>query len=72
MNLLFVIDDAYVEQFKVVLYSIVQQMPNQTFQVYLMQKVLLKKDAEIRHFVEMNIYQQQMIKSAIWMLISSV
>ena len=52
MNLLFVIDDAYVEQFKVVLYSIVQQMPNQAFQVYLMQKVLLKKDAEIRHFVE--------------------
>lgn len=52
MNLLFVIDDAYVEQFKVVLYSIVQQMPNQAFQIYLMQKVLLKKDAEIRHFVE--------------------
>lgn len=42
MNILFVIDDAYVEQLKVVLYSIVQQMPKQAFQVFLMQQVLLK------------------------------
>ena len=34
MNLLFVIDDAYVEQFKVVLFSIAQQMPRQDFQVF--------------------------------------
>lgn len=52
MNLLFVIDDAYVEQFKVVLFSIAQQMPRQDFQVYVMQKILLEKDAEIGHFVE--------------------
>ena len=52
MNLLFVIDDAYVEQFKVVLFSIAQQMPHQDFQVFIMQKVLLEKDAEIGHFVE--------------------
>ncbi len=52
MNLLFVIDDAYVEQLKVVLYSIVQQMPKQAFQVFLMQQVLLKKHSEIKRFVE--------------------
>lgn len=52
MNLLFVIDDAYVEQFKVVLFSIAQQMPQQDFQVYVMQKILLEKNAEIGHFVE--------------------
>ena len=52
MNLLFVIDDAYVEQLKVVLYSIVQQMPKQAFQVFLMQQVLLKKQSEIKRFVE--------------------
>ena len=46
------IDDAYVEQFKVVLFSIAQQMPRQDFQVYVMQKILLEKDAEIGHFVE--------------------
>ena len=46
------IDDAYVEQFKVVLFSIAQQMPQQDFQVYVMQKILLEKDAEIGHFVE--------------------
>lgn len=48
MNLLFVIDDAYVEQVKVVLYSIVQQMPKQAFQVFLMQRGSLKKHSEIK------------------------
>ena len=52
LNLLFVIDDAYVEQYKVVLFSIAQQMPHQDFQVFIMQKVLLEKDAEIGHFVD--------------------
>ena len=52
MNLLFVIDDAYVEQFKVVLFSIVQQMPNQDFQVYVMQKNLLSQDDAIEGYVE--------------------
>lgn len=52
MNLLFVIDDAYVEQLKVTLYSIVQQMPGQDFQVYVIQKTLLKQDAEIQRFIE--------------------
>ena len=53
MNLLFVIDDAYVEQLKVVLYSIVQQMPKQAFQVFLMQQVLLKK-------LKQHFYMEQM------------
>ena len=52
MNLLFVIDDAYVEQFKVVLFSIAQQMPRQDFQVFVMQKRLLEQDASIKQYVE--------------------
>lgn len=52
MNLLFVIDDGYVEQFKVTLYSIVQQMPGKEFQVYLLQKTPLEKDQELRTFSE--------------------
>ena len=52
MNLLFVIDDAYVEQFKVVLFSIAQQMPQQDFQVFVMQKRLLEQDAAIKQYVE--------------------
>lgn len=52
MNLLFVIDDAYVEQFKVVLFSIAQQMPRQDFQVFVMQKRLLEQDAAIKKYVE--------------------
>ena len=52
MNLLFVIDDAYVEQFKVVLFSIAQQMPRQDFQVFVMQKRLLEQDAAIKQYVE--------------------
>ena len=52
MNLLFVIDDAYVEQFKVVLFSIAQQMPQQDFQVFVMQKNLLEQDTAIKKYVE--------------------
>lgn len=51
INLLFSIDDGYVEQFKVVLYSIRQQMPHQDFQVYVLQKTLLKQDEELKRFV---------------------
>ena len=50
INLLFSIDDGYVEQFKVVLYSIKQQMPHKDFQVYVLQKTLLKQDQEIERF----------------------
>ena len=46
------IDDAYVEQFKVVLFSIAQQMPQQDFQVFVMQKNLLEQDTAIKKYVE--------------------
>lgn len=52
MNLLFVIDDGYVEQLKVTLYSIVTRMPNTYFKVFLLQKSLLEKDTEIQRFME--------------------
>lgn len=51
INLLFVIDDGYVDQLQVTLYSIAEQMREVDFTVYLLQKSLLKRDSEIREFV---------------------
>lgn len=50
INLLFTIDDAYVEQFQVMLYSIRQAMPDQEFSVYVLQKSLLAKDQKIQSY----------------------
>lgn len=52
MNLLFTIDDGYVTQFQTMLYSLVRQMPDEDFQVYVLQKTLLEKDEELRVFAE--------------------
>ncbi|MGT2911275.1 glycosyltransferase family 8 protein [Streptococcus cameli] len=52
MNLLFVIDDGYVDQFQVTLFSIVEQMPHTHFQVYVLQKTLLEKDTQIQAFTK--------------------
>ena len=52
MNLLFVIDDGYVEQLKVTLFSIKQAMKDQSMTVYLMQKQLLTKHAELEEYCQ--------------------
>lgn len=52
MNLLFTIDDGYVTQFQTMLYSLVRQMPDKDFQVYVLQKTLLEKDESLRVFAE--------------------
>ena len=52
MNLLFTIDDGYVKQFQTMLYSLVRQMPEEDFQVYVLQKTLLEKNEEVRLFAE--------------------
>lgn len=52
MNLLFVIDDGYVDQLKVTLYSIRQQLPMRTIEVYLLQKVAIRRNAELTSFCE--------------------
>lgn len=50
LNLLFVVDDGYVEQLKVTLFSIKQQLKNQAVAVYLMQKQELKRNEELATF----------------------
>ncbi len=50
INLLFSIDDAYVEQFQVTLYSLVQNTSVDSFSVYILQKNLLKKHDVIVDF----------------------
>ncbi|WP_159548095.1 glycosyltransferase family 8 protein [Streptococcus halichoeri] len=52
INLLFSIDDGYVDQFMVTLYSVVKQTPEATFDVYVLQRDLLQKDADIRDFCQ--------------------
>lgn len=52
INLLFVIDDGYVEQLKVTLYSIRQALGEQAVGVYLMQKELLEKHQELADFCQ--------------------
>ncbi len=51
MNLLFVVDDGYVDQLKVTLYSIVQQVTS-PLTVYLMQKTVLAKSEELATFCQ--------------------
>lgn len=50
INLLFVIDDGYVDQLKVTLYSIKQHMPEASMAIYLMQKTPLHRDQELSSF----------------------
>lgn len=52
LNLLFVIDDGYVDQLKVTCYSIDQQVSGSRIQVYLMQKEPLKRQTELLQFFE--------------------
>lgn len=52
LNLLFVIDDGYVDQLKVTCYSIDQQVSGARIQVYLMQKEPLKRQMELLQFFE--------------------
>lgn len=52
INLLFSIDDGYLDQLKVMLYSISLQMPKQQVAVYVLQKNLLKKTVELQTFLE--------------------
>lgn len=51
MNLLFVIDDGYVEQLKVTLYSLMLQV-NRPVTVYLMQKTPLKQSENLANFCQ--------------------
>ncbi len=50
INLLFAIDDGYVEQFKVTLFSIVHNSNASEYNVYILQKEKLKKHAELTQF----------------------
>ena len=50
MNLLFAIDDGYVQQFMVTLYSIHQNSSNQQFSVYELQKTELAQNEAIEIF----------------------
>lgn len=50
MNLLFAIDDGYVQQFMVTLYSIHQNSSNQQFSVYVLQKTELAQNEAIETF----------------------
>lgn len=50
MNLLFSIDDSYVDQFKTTLYSVWQNAADKDFSVYVLQKKELKKNPEIEDF----------------------
>ncbi|HEO2223876.1 TPA: glycosyltransferase family 8 protein, partial [Streptococcus agalactiae] len=47
MNLLFSIDDMYVDHFKVMLYSLVRQTKNRKLEIYVLQKTLLKRHTEL-------------------------
>lgn len=52
MNLLFSIDDAYVDQWKVTLFSIVHNSNFQELSVYILQKEALTRNAEILDFCQ--------------------
>lgn len=52
INLLFSIDDHYIEPFKTTLYSVYQNTPSALLHVFVLQKQLLKKHAEIKIFCE--------------------
>ena len=52
INLLFSIDDHYIEPFKTTLYSVYQNTPSALLHVFVLQKQLLKKHAEIESFCE--------------------
>ncbi|WP_051990264.1 glycosyltransferase [Ligilactobacillus equi] len=52
MNILFSIDDGYVEQFKVTLYSLYQNSDNPELDVYVLQKQKLAKTVEIQEFCD--------------------
>lgn len=52
INLLFSIDDGYVSQFMVTLYSIYQNSSNHNLAVYVLQKQLLKKNDDISEFCQ--------------------
>lgn len=52
INLLYSINDGYVDQFKVTLYSVVKNASYKDFHVYILQKLLLEKDEEVRTFCE--------------------
>ena len=52
INLLFSIDDHYIEPFKTTLYSVYQNTPSALLHVFVLQKQLLKKHAEIKSFCE--------------------
>ncbi|MED5765217.1 glycosyltransferase family 8 protein [Streptococcus anginosus] len=52
INLLFSIDDRYVEQFKTTLYSVYLNLPSALLHVFVLQKKLLKRNVEIEEFCE--------------------
>lgn len=52
INLLFSIDDRYVEQFKTTLYSVYLNSPSALLHVFVLQKKLLKRNVEIEEFCE--------------------
>lgn len=52
LNLLFSINDSYVDQFKVTLFSLVQQTPDRDLHVYLLQQPRLGREAEIEAFCQ--------------------
>ena len=52
INLLFSIDDHYMVSFKTTLYSVYQNTPSALLHVFVLQKQLLKKHAEIESFCE--------------------
>ncbi|MGT2928734.1 glycosyltransferase family 8 protein [Streptococcus dentasini] len=52
VNLLFTVDDAYVDQLKVTLYSIKQNLSAAEVHVYLLQKALLRKNDQLADFCQ--------------------
>lgn len=52
LNLLYSIDDAYVDQFKVTIYSVYQMSSQKQLHVYVLQKTLLSKHEEILQFCQ--------------------
>ena len=52
INLLFSIDDRYVEQSKPTLYSVYLNSPSALLHVFVLQKKLLKRNVEIEEFCE--------------------
>ncbi|WP_165211135.1 glycosyltransferase family 8 protein [Streptococcus tangpeifui] len=52
VNLLFTVDDAYVEQLKVTLYSVKRNLSAAEVHVYLLQKTLLRKNDQLARFCQ--------------------